>query len=153
MPALAQLVRDLGHDDVSTLLQSGNVLFTSSKSGAALESGLEAAITRELGMDVNVLVRSAAQIKRVIEGNPLPEAEHEPSKLVVAFLSGKPDAKGVAALEAHDGPEVCRATKDGLYIWFREGQGRSKLMWERGLGVTPTARNWNTVTKIHALLT
>jgi uncharacterized protein (DUF1697 family) len=152
MATLRGLVEELGHTEVSTVLQSGNVVFTAAGKQAAIGPALERVIAAEMGASIRVLVRSRAQIAKVISGNPLREAESEPSKLLVGFVDGTPDRAAVAALEDDPGPEEVRVTPSGIYIWFREGIGRSQLAWDKRLGVPATARNWNTVAKIATAL-
>jgi uncharacterized protein (DUF1697 family) len=93
MAQLRALVEGLGFTDVETLLQSGNVVFTSKakKKPALLEKQLEQAIEAEFGFDVSVLVRTRDELAAAIEANPLEGAEAAPSKFLVTFLSGAPD--------------------------------------------------------------
>ena len=64
MAELRTAVEDVGHTDVTTYIQSGNVLFTSSKPRASLEAGLERALERHFGFPLVVVVRSHAQLRR-----------------------------------------------------------------------------------------
>ena len=144
-----------GFGDVVTLLQSGNAVFTApAKSAAKVASHVEAAIAEEFDAKVTVLARSRAEIAKVLSASPMPDGEKEPSKYVVAFLSG-PVTKGVAAALDDAYEEDVRAGPNALYIWYRNGLGRSKLtnqVIERRAGEVATVRNWNTVTKIKALM-
>jgi uncharacterized protein (DUF1697 family) len=153
MADLRATLESLGHDEVSTLLQSGNALFTSpAKSPDQVARDIERAIDARHGMAVKVLVRTGPELAQIVDANPLPDAASEPSKLHVAFLSADPDAGRIDSLDAaRSQREVIRPGKRALYIWYRDGAGRSKLtndLMERRLGVTATSRNWNTVTKL-----
>jgi uncharacterized protein (DUF1697 family) len=153
MADLRATLESLGHGDVSTLLQSGNALFTSREANTdRLPRAIERAIETRHGMVVKVLVRTGPEVARIVDANPLPEAAAEPSKLHVAFLSADPDAGRFESLDASRSErEVVRSGERALYIWYRDGAGRSKLtndLLERRLGVTATSRNWNTVTKL-----
>ena len=79
------------------------------------------------------------------------EGERDPGHLIVLFLKKVPDAKDIAALQADiKGPEVIKAKGKQAYIFYPDGQGRSKLthtMIEKRLG-RGTGRNWNTVLKL-----
>jgi uncharacterized protein (DUF1697 family) len=153
MADLRGLLESLGLTDVTTILQSGNAIFMSQGGDADdLGRAIERAIESRLTMAVKVLVRTGPELSRIVAANPLPEATGEPSRLHVAFLSADPAAGRFETLEAERfAPDVFRPGDRALYVWYREGAGRSKLtndVIERRLGVTATSRNWNTVTKL-----
>ncbi len=152
MPDLRELLTGLGHEDVKTLLQSGNVVLTSDETGEQLEQALEAAIAKELGVESRVIVRSARELAAVVKRNPLADVADDPKRHQVSFLSAKPEAAVVRALEAADvAPEQVAVHGREIYAWHPGGIQRSplvKLLTDRKLGVTATARNWNTVTKL-----
>ena len=153
MADVREVLEALGHGDVETYLQSGNALFTSAgKDTSALAREIEAAVQSQVGLEVRVLVRSHAELAEVVAANPFGEAEAEPSKLHVAFLSATPDPDRVATIDAaRFHPDELRVGERAIYLWYPRGAGRSKLtndLLERRLGVTATSRNWNTVTKL-----
>jgi len=155
MAALRDLLTGLGYRDVRTFLQSGNVVFTSRESPVRLQRDLEKQIAAELGIDVQVLVRTRDELADVVEQNPLEDVAHNPSRYLVSFLSAKPAAKVVRDLATVDvTPEQFVVSGREIYAWHPDGVQRSrlgKLLSEERLGVTATARNWNTVTKLLAL--
>ena len=152
MPQLKGVLADFGLEDVVTYIQSGNVVFrTTSRDAAALERRLERAIENAFGLDVTVLLRTQAQLAKVVERNPF-LAEGDVAKLHVAFLSAKP-AKGAAARldPQRSPPDELALVGSELYLRFPNGSGRTKLTLdyvERTLGVRATQRNWRTVTKL-----
>ena len=152
MDALRKLLTDLGYEDVRTHLQSGNVALTSSKSAKRLESELEKQLAAKLGLDIQVLVRTRNQLADVIKRNPLGKVADNPSRYMVSFLSAKPTAKVVRELTKVDvAPEQFVISGREIYAWYPNGFQRAKLgkvLSEQRLGVTATARNWNTVTKL-----
>ncbi len=153
MARLRELMEGLGYTDVATLLQSGNAVFTSKeKSPAKVVKQLEAAIAGEFGFEVAVVLRTRDELAAVIQANPLPGAEEAPSWFLVTFLSDVPDPKRLAAIDpAAYLPDEFRLVGREIYARFPRGIGTSKLATVLGglkLGVTPTARNWNTVTKL-----
>jgi uncharacterized protein (DUF1697 family) len=156
MSGLRHVLVGLGMQDVRTLLQSGNVVFRSTGSPDALEKKLQAAIAKELGVDVEFFVRTPTEWNALVEANPFPEhAERDPGHLLVMFLKDAVSAKAVAALqEAIKGREIVRAKGRQAYIYYVDGVGRSKLtnsLIEQKLGTRATGRNWNTVLKLGAL--
>jgi uncharacterized protein (DUF1697 family) len=152
MARLRELILALGYEDVRTLLQSGNALFSTTDTADTAEQRLEAQIEGELGLSVRVLVRTRDELASVIETNLLGELATDPSRYAVTFLSRAPDPARLAALDPSAFlPDVFRAQGREIYAWYPDGQQKTKLtgaLWEKRLGVIGTARNWNTVTKL-----
>ena len=79
MPELAACFRDAGYEDVSTYLQSGNVLFSAArKTGAKLEADVEAMLEQRFGTPLLVVIRSRDELAQTIDAAP---ADHGSSKL------------------------------------------------------------------------
>jgi len=157
MADLRALLTGLGFENVRTIVQTGNALFDAPGKAAAIEAKIEAALARELGLKTPVIVRTAAEWRAVVEANPYPEmAKDDPAHLVVMTLKEKPDAGRLEALrEAIKGAETAELNGREAYLTYPDGIGTSKLtsaLIERKLGVTGTARNWNTALKIAAAL-
>jgi uncharacterized protein (DUF1697 family) len=152
MGELRQRLADAGYEDVKTLLQSGNVVLSDPAKPDALAARLEGQLGEWFGMEIPVVVRSRAQLAAVVERDPLGDVADEPKRYVVTFLSGKPDAAFVKKIAAEDlGDERFVAHGRELYTWHPNGIQKSKLARLTGdqrLGVTATARNWATVTKL-----
>jgi uncharacterized protein (DUF1697 family) len=152
MGELRELLAAHGHADVRTHLQSGNVLLTSDLAPDELARELERQIGEGLGLDVEVVVRTREQLADVVARNPLAEVVDDPRRLQVSFLSAELDprtAQEVAATAV--GPERCVVSGREIYAWHPNGIRDSALarqLADRRLGVTATARNWNTVTKL-----
>jgi uncharacterized protein (DUF1697 family) len=152
MPALREALTEAGFDDVRTYLQSGNVVLSSRAAPATVARKCEAAIAERFGLDIAVVVRTRDELAQVVKRNPLGKVAKDPKRYQVSFLDRKLDAKVVEKLAAlAAGGEQLVADGRELYAWHPSGVARSKL-WAalagRGLGVTATARNWTTVTKL-----
>jgi uncharacterized protein (DUF1697 family) len=153
MADLRKLIGDLGFTDVATLLQSGNVVFTATGKAAQIERKLESALDSELGMSVRCLVRTAAEMRAVVDGNPLADIATDNSRFLVTFLSTPIDGVPPAAEEF--APEQFRIVGREIYMWFPDGVRDAKLArvnWDRKYQVVATGRNWNTVTKLADML-
>jgi len=155
MAALRDLLATLGYTDVTTYLQSGNVVFSVDQEGdARLTTEIERAILSELGLSVSVLIRTERELKAVIAGNPFKEAAANPTTLHVCFLSRVVDRKRLAELDAAPfAPDDFRLGNREIYLWYPSGAARTKLtnaFWERRLDLRATTRNWNTVTGLLA---
>ncbi|PWR07518.1 hypothetical protein DKT68_18630 [Micromonospora acroterricola] len=151
MADLRRLVTDLGHDEVTTYLQSGNVVFGSTvRDAGRLAAGIERALADELGLTVPVLVRSARELAAVAGGNPYAEREDDPTRLLVAFLATAPETSTVDALTVPGGENVAfTVTGREVYLHYPEGgYGRSRFTnayLEKKLAVVATTRNWKSV--------
>jgi len=155
MADLRELLTGHGYGDVKTLLQSGNVVLTSRRRPDALARELERQIEAGTGVDPLVVVRTREQIEDVIEHNPFTgelESGGAPKSLQVSFLTGDPDPEFVAELEGRDwGRERVAFRGREIYAWHADGLQSSELVKhldEKRLGVSATARNWNTVLKL-----
>lgn len=152
MPQLRELLTDGGFADVRTYLQSGNVVLASDDGDEAVARRCEQLIASELGLDIAVVTRSPGQLAAVVRHNPFEGVADDPKRYMVSFL-----AASVPRAVTHQLSEVAihaeRVTVKGreLYAWLPGGSARSKLatmLAGRQLGVTSTARNWNTVTNL-----
>jgi uncharacterized protein (DUF1697 family) len=152
MPALREAFEDTGFEDVQTYLQSGNVVVSSKASPKTVARKVKRLIADRFGLDIDVVVRTRDELAKVVRRNPLGKVVKDPKRYQVSFLDRKPDRKVVDELAALAvGDEQLVADGRELYAWHPAGVARSKL-WAalagRGLGVTATARNWTTVTKL-----
>jgi uncharacterized protein (DUF1697 family) len=154
MARLKTVLEELGFENVKTHLNSGNVVFiTKEKSAAKLTKTIEAAIEKEFGFRPTVVLRTVAELSKILAKNPFTEmAESDPSHLLVITLAGKPHADAKARLaKAYQGPEEIKIAGENVYLTYPNGIGRSKLtnmVLEKHLGVAGTARNWNTLAKL-----
>ena len=152
MPELRAALEQAGFGEPRTYLQSGNVVVSSDANGAELARAAERVIKQEFGFDVPVVQRTRAQLAKVVELNPLGETATEPKRYQVSFLSAKPARAVVRRIEeaAAPGERVVVHGRE-VYAWHPETIARSRL-WAllagQRLGVTATARNWTTVTKL-----
>ena len=146
-------VLEAQYEEVQTHGQSGNVVLSATKSGKPLERELERLMTAELGLETRIVVRSGAELARIVKRNPLGKVAKNPSRYLVTFLADKPDASRVKALREDFGSEQAVLHGREVYSWHPAGLQRSKLavLIADDLGTVGTARNWNTVTKLHAL--
>lgn len=156
MADLRAMLADLGFSAPQSLLQSGNLVFGSEATGAALEALLEREAKARLGLATDFIVRTADEWRSIVAANPFTAmAEDDPSHLVVMPLKAPPDIAGLDALRAWiPGREAIEVVGRELYISYPDGIGTSKLtgaIIERRLAARGTARNWNTATKLTAL--
>lgn len=157
MQMFRALLEDMGGSNVVTHLQSGNALFdhepdAPERFAALLQERTEA----ELGRVVPCVVVESADLRRVIERNPFDVGtEIAPARFLVTFLSGKVDPDRLEDLDpAAYAPEEFSAGEREIYVHCPNGVHKARLshaFWEKRLGLTATARNWNTVTRLAEL--
>ncbi len=156
MKSLRELLEGLGFEDVQTYIQSGNVVFSAPKKGARTYGAkITAAIEAEHGFAPNVMVLDATRFEAAAEGNPFPDGESAPKSLHLWFCEAKPKAPDLDALATRAKSNERYALEgDVFYLHAPDGIGRSKLAEkvERALGVSATARNWSTVSKLREML-
>lgn len=170
MADLRQLLSSLGHADVATYIQSGNVVFTPPHADAvpgpsstgALASELRAAIAASFGIDTPVIVVTKTELSDVISANPY-SGEPNPRYVHAVFLPAELDEAGRG--QVMRAQEQARSQGSGdeltlvgrtLYLHTPDGFGVSELaktlLARRSSPVAGgTARNWNTVTKLLSL--
>ena len=153
MPALRELAADLGYTDVRTYINSGNLIFSSTKSAATLEREISAAIKSTIGHRIDVAVRTPAQLKKVLTNNPYPDGN--PSQVTVAFLTKASGSRRQGRRSRPSPQEYEPFTFAGkeVYVHYSQGLGTSKLAekFSAIIGVSATVRNIRTVEKVIAL--
>lgn len=155
MADLRTLMTGLGLADVRTYLQSGQAVFSSAHGDEdSLAADLTAAVERQFGFRVDVIVRDHAYLKAVADACPFPAAELEAKQLHVTYFSGQVGPERFAEIDpAAYAPEEFRLGDRALYLYAPEGLGRSKLAEALSRprvnkGLIATSRNWNTVVKL-----
>ena len=156
MADLRAVVSGLGHTDVATYIQSGNVVFTAADS-PTLAADLERAIANSLKVSPSVVVLTRGELAQVVRDNPYPD-EPNPKSVHAVFLmspsSGTADALAGALrkVEGTGSPDSAQLIGSTIYLHTPAGFGRSKLaeliVQSRAAELAGTARNWATVTKL-----
>src|SRR5690242_6086296 len=128
MATVKNAFAELGHTDVRTYLQSGNVVFTPKGSSAArVASALEQELERRSGLNVSVLLRTAAQMKAIGKAHPYARHAADLGKLHVTFLSATPPKAKVRALAAPAGETGVFTVKGAeVYVHTPGGYGTTK---------------------------
>jgi uncharacterized protein (DUF1697 family) len=156
MADLRSLVAELGYQDVRTLLNRGNIVFTvprSVRGGPAAR--IEAALADRLGFSAAVTVLTSAELAAIIRDNPLGTIATDPSRFLVGVpLDAARRAKLVDVGGGDWAPERVAMGSRALYLWCPTGIIDSPLLAavNRALGTGYTARNWNTVVKLQAMV-
>jgi uncharacterized protein (DUF1697 family) len=152
MPALREALEGAGMQDVATYVQSGNVVLESAAKPDALGRTVEGAIADAFGLEVAVVVRTRAELAKVVRRDPLGDVADQEKLYQVSFCVEQPAKEAIEKVteRAVDGERLLVHGRE-IYAWLPHGVGRSKLAAQLGkqsLGTVATARNWTTVKKL-----
>lgn len=156
MAELRALCGELGWEDARTYIQSGNLVFTAPGKPEALEAKLEKAIKDRFGLDVPVIVRTAAQWSAYAAANPFAKVAEEAPNRLQLLVSKRPPGAGSAAklMERAQAGEAVELAGGALWFHFPHGVGTSKLtptLIDKAAGSPSTSRNWRTVLKLQEM--
>ena len=154
MAPLRAALEEAGFSNVSTVLQSGNVLLDADAPEAEVARRVEKLIADEFGLQIGVVVRSAAELEEVASHNPFlaADAAGDPAALYVVFLADAPAPAAIALIDPdRSPPDVVVVSGREAYLSYTNGSGRTRLTLdylERRLGTAGTTRNWRTVLRL-----
>jgi len=153
MVRLTQVCTDLGHTDVWTYVNSGNVIFSATGPRAAIESRLEKALEAEFGFECTTFVRTTAELRAILDVEPFDVAAGD--TYFVTFLKVAPSKADAATLEGLSNEFESLVVRGAEVHWRMHGKSTdSKLVkrdWEKVLGVnSSTSRNTTMLRKLAA---
>jgi uncharacterized protein (DUF1697 family) len=153
MADLITLFKKSGCENVTTYIQSGNIVFSAAQSLAKqLPQLISKKIAEKFDCRVPVVLRTADELSRVATNNPFLKSGADPKFLFVAFLADQPDAHHVAALDPKRSPgDSFKVIGKDMYLCFPSGVAGSKFTnayLDKTLATVSTARNWRTVLKL-----
>jgi uncharacterized protein (DUF1697 family) len=155
MADLCKLVAELGYSDVRSVLNSGNVVFSGpAKKPAAVAAAIEEALVLRLGVASRVIVLDRDELAAIIGANTLLEQATDHSRLLVFVLEQAELRALLDPLAERDwAPEALALGGRAAYVWCPTGVLDSAVATAVGkqLGDKTTSRNWNTLSKLHAL--
>jgi uncharacterized protein (DUF1697 family) len=156
MAEFRALLESAGYGDVRTLLNSGNAVFSCKTGASRMHAGrIRWKLSKRLGVDVPVIVKSTKEFAAITAGNALAEFAPDASRLLVAFAS---DARALAALapiaSRVRAPEKWHLGRHAAYLWCANGilKSTAAAALLGAHGKAATTRNWATVLKMAALL-
>jgi uncharacterized protein (DUF1697 family) len=154
MSDLRDLMIELGHTNVRTLLNSGNIVFQSKRPSVdRIASAIEDAITANCGFSAAVTAITALELNRIVDENPLLHAVDDHARHLVAFDTRPKHLQVLRPmLEESWTPDALAITDRAAYLWCATGILDSNLIkaFSRKAGATVTTRNWATVLKLQA---
>lgn len=159
MADFRKLLIGLGFEKVETYIQSGNAVVDAKGSAAVVGKAVAAGLEKLTGAPAGVVVRTHDQMDRVVRENPFAAEAVEGARVHVGFLAGPPGKEAIAGLDRIVAQYPKRRDRyrlmgETLYLHLPDGAAETKFTGkslDKALGVMGTARNWNTVLKLHAM--
>lgn len=154
MAELRATFESLGHTDVSSIIQSGNVCFSSDEEPADIVASIRSAVVERFDVDVPVLLRTADEVEAALAAHPFAPGAAEPKLHHIMFLAAPAPADAAERIGDHSPDEFVVAGSE-IHIRYPEGSARSRLtneLVDRRLETIATARNLPTCEKIAAVL-
>ncbi|MGE0191573.1 MAG: DUF1697 domain-containing protein [Planctomycetota bacterium] len=153
MEDLLGVFEEVGCTEVRTYIQSGNVVFEADKALARrVAAEVASHLYAEHGLEVPVVLRTAAELATVLEDNPYLASGADEAYLHVAFLATRPAQSRIAKLDPdRSPPDVFQVVGREIYLHCPKGVARSKLTnawFDSALGTVSTMRSWKTVLKL-----
>jgi uncharacterized protein (DUF1697 family) len=158
MPDLGRMFEEAKCENVRTYIQSGNVVFEAGPRVAAkLPKAITDRIAKCFGYRVPVILRTAEEMREVVDNNPFLNQGNSENALHVMFLANLPEPAAIASLDPdRSPPDRFIIRRREVYLLFPQGLSRSKLTtsyFDSNLRTTGTVRGWRTVTNLLQLMT
>ncbi len=157
---MAELIihlQTLGHQNLQTYIQSGNIIFSSDENNTKiLSEQIHHLILTQYGYDISVITIPSLEYEQCIAQNPFIENQNDPNylkKLNLTFLSKPLTEKEIDKIgEVITDTEIIEFTDNTIYQWYPHNFCSSKLANTISKIPTGTTRNWNTIQKIQEKL-
>ncbi len=155
MDELKDMFRAIGYSEVSTYIQTGNVIFKApSRPAKRLVTDIRRQIEHTVGSAPEVILRTVPELTRTVATSPYAQRGVDPSRHHVTFLADQPTPERLQSFRTpSSGDDELTIIGREVYVHTPGGYGNTKLSGsylERHLDVMSTTRNWNTVTKLCA---
>lgn len=153
MEKLRDVLKELGFAQISTYIQSGNILFQSDIiEEKKLEKLIADVIYKHFGFDVGMVILTPEDLKETVRDNPFAKENIALPQPYVAFLSTIPAYSDVEVLKATNfQKDRFAVVNKNMYLHYADGAGSTKLttaVIEKKLKLNATARNYKTVLKL-----
>ncbi len=157
MQDIVAIFRHAGCADVTTFIQSGNVLFSAGRDAEnSLPNQVSQHIEDSFGYRIPVVLRNLNEMRKAVASNPFLAPGADPKSLYVYFLRDQPTAEAASLLDPERSvPDTFAVRGREIYLNLPNGMARTKLTnawFDSKLKTVSTARNWNTTQKLLELL-
>lgn len=151
MEQLREVLGKHGFENVRTYIASGNALVETDLSVCDIETKVHHLIKRHIGPDLTIIVRTGAQLQKILDENPFKKG-HDISRVFFVSFAHKPASYKIDKLQKEDfGDCQLNFGENAAYMYIPGDASRSKLsnnFLEKKLDVSATMRNFNTMSKL-----
>ncbi len=151
MNDLRSALQNAGFTEISSYIQSGNIILHAADNPEKVERKVRQVLKDSFGLEIKVFVQTRQQLISIVKNIPS-RAPIEPSKLYITFLDTTPSNDTIETLKQLDfSPDWYVLKNTTLYFYLPGGAAKSKLsnsFFERKLNVLATGRNLNTINKL-----
>jgi uncharacterized protein (DUF1697 family) len=158
MKELDNSISSLGFSNISTYLQSGNLVFQSELNDIQeIENQISHKIKSDFGFDIPIFIYTKAAFLKINSENPfVKNSDFDIKKIYTIFLKSVVDKNTFQDIAANTNYSEKMVLKENvIYMYYENGYGKTKVhnnFFEAKLKVVATTRNWNTVQKLESLL-
>ena len=152
---LREKLTEAGFENVATYINSGNAIVRSRMNRKQVIATIGELCRKHFDFDKSIFAPTLAEWDHLIARNPFPKAAaNAPTTVHAALLESAPKAEDVERIRACavKGEDI-KVIEGVAYVHTPNGFGTCKMAekFDKWIGVTNTARNWNTVLKLAEL--
>lgn len=152
MSYLAEILEDSGFENVSTFIQSGNIMLDTSKNEKDTAVKIHDIILDKIGADLSVIIKTKSQFETAIKENPFDDS-YDYSRIHLVFTDDDIDREKLNKISSFDfGEEKFAIGTECLYMYLPRSAKKKKLnnnYLEKQLGIASTMRKLNVIQKLY----
>jgi uncharacterized protein (DUF1697 family) len=157
MAELKTFFEDMGFTDISTLLNTGNIIFTAkTDKSEAVRVQIESCLSELYKFKIPVLIRTEKQIKNIVDSNPFDTVLLSKAiKLYVTFVQHIANQIDLPYQSKDSSFQILKINDNAIFSFVDTSISQSTdamLFLEKTFGKNCTTRNWNTLVKIDTLM-
>ncbi len=156
MVDLRELLSENGYQNVSTYIQSGNIILSSSNSIDYINNDIKNLIKNAFNYTTPVVTLTTDELTRCYNNNPFLTTENDSKFLHVTFIKHPPTKQTITTLNIHTQEnESYQIIDKFIYLHTPDGFAKTKftnIQFEKKLQTEATTRNWRTVSKLVSLV-
>ena len=149
MTDLCTSLEDLGFSNVTSYIQSGNIVFESPNEYTTNIDLIKHKIKDDFDLDIDLTVIYRKRLECVINNSEFLKSDYELSSLYYCFLFDKPESNNIQEIkDKATMDEEIILNRDMAYLYCPNGLGKSKIttnLIESKLKVPSTMRSHNTI--------
>ncbi|MBJ8325539.1 DUF1697 domain-containing protein [Streptococcus pacificus] len=151
MSYLVTILEEIGFQKVRSHIQSGNLIFQTSRSQKETAALIQQTIKAKIGADLSVIIKTVEDCQNAISNNPFNDS-YDSTRVHLVFTNDSWEEEAQAKIEGTDfGQEELVVGSDCFYLYLPKGAPKKKLntnFLEKNLGITATMRKIAVIDKL-----